>query len=492
MGCGGERRPGYDLTRIPVLARWIRRRSWQFQLILPNQILFWIVIVVGFVGIADFELNVATTITWFVWFSLVFVLIAVSGRGWCAMCPFGGLAEWIQRGRLWHGRREHRPWLMRERPVPGWLSRYGYVPTALMFGLLTWLEEYYEVSDGSSPARTSWTVAGIILIAIVTFLIFERRAFCRHVCPLGGLIGVLGIGAPVTGFRARDRQVCLQCTTRDCLRGNERAYGCPWFNWPGGSDSNVNCGLCGECYRACPSDNVGLFVGAPFAGLTRVSDRRADVAWTVVIISGIMAHQHLHVSQAYSRVEGWLNGATGMPHGPNPLLFVGLSAVCTLVLPGAAWVARMLLYRTPAGGLPRRDGSFTYRSSPFRAFFLPLAYAAIPLLAADFVAVEMRGFLENSPKVIAALGRMLGADPDRLAGLESMHLLATPAAVRVQVALLVIGALVSPAVAWKTVGAEAASVARAPLIARLGAAGLMALGGCLVIFTYVVTQGEAG
>jgi polyferredoxin len=487
-----QRRPGYDLTRIPLVARWLRHRSWQFQLILPNQILFWVVIIVGFVGIAEFELNFATTITWFLWFSLVFVLIVVSGRGWCAVCPFGGMAEWIQRGRLWHRRGPdlRRPGLAR--PVPAWLSRYGYVPTAIMFGLLTWLEEYFEVPDGSPPARTSWTVIGIILIALLTFLAFERRAFCRHLCPLGGLIGVLGAGAPVTGFKARDREVCLQCTTRDCLHGNDQAYGCPWFSWPGGSDSNINCGLCGECFRACPSDNVGLFVNRPLSGLTRARDRRGDVAWTVAIISGIMAYQHLHTTAVYAEVETWANGLMGMAHGPNPLLLVLLTAVCTMLLAAPAWAGRLLLFREQPGGLPSRDGSFVYRATPFRVFFLPLSYAAIPLLAADFLAVEMMGFLLDSPKVAAAAGRLLGAAPDSLAGLESAHLVGESGVLRVQVAILVLGVLASLAVAWRTVGVEVVPVARAASLARIGACGLMALAGASVIFTYIVTNGDAG
>jgi polyferredoxin len=501
QGHPAGRRSGYDLTRIPLLGKWIRRRSWQFQLILPNQILFWIVIVVGFVGIAEFDLSFATTITWFVWFSLVFLLIITTGRGWCAVCPFGGMAEWIQRGRLWHGEHAHRSRLFRGLPVPDWLSRYGYVPTAFMFGLLTWLEEYFEVADGSPPMRTSWTVIGIILIALITFLAFERRAFCRHVCPLGGLIGVLGAGAPVAGFRARDRDVCLRCTTKDCLHGNDQAYGCPWYSWPGGNDSNINCGLCGECYRACPSDNVGLFVDKPFAGLTRTADRRADVAWTVTLISGIMAHQHIHTTQAYADAETWLNGTMGWPHSPNPLLFVALSALCTLVLVAPAWVLRLLLYRKPSGTAVHRDDSFIYRRSPFRIFFLPLAYATIPLLAADYVAVEMLTFMENSPKVVAAVGRHVGMAAHTVTDLQSTHLLDASTVVRIQVAILLIGLLASVGVAWRTVGAQeapasavvsATRVAPASAVARLGVSALLAAAGALVIFTYIVTQGEAG
>lgn len=489
-GLPAQRRPGYDLTRWRVLAWWMHRRSWQFQLIAPTQILFWTVIGVGLFGVDDFDANFATTITWLVWFGLVFVLIAFTGRGWCAVCPFGGMAEWIQRRRLWHGRTRHTPHVTRAAPT--WLSRYGYVPTAAMFGVFTWVEEYYEVADGASPARTSWTVIGIILLALLTFAAFQRRSFCRYVCPMGGLIGALGAGAPVSGFRARDRQVCLRCTTRDCLRGNDNAYGCPWFNWPGGTDSHINCGLCGECFRACPSNNVGLFIDRPLAGLTRPRDRRADVAWTVAIIGGIMASQHLRTTATYDHVDSWFNAAMGMPHGPNPLLFALLAAACTLILVSPAWLSRAALFHPPAGGLSPRDGSFVYRVTPFRVFFLPLAYAAIPLLAADFIAVELVGFLRDSPKMLAAAGHLAGMAPDGLAGMRSAHLLDGPAVIAVQLTVLVVGAIASTAVATTIAGSEVAPMVRSALAVRVGAGALMATAGVLVVAVYVLTQGDAG
>ena len=70
---------------------------------------------------------------------------------------------------------------------------------------------------------------------------------------------MLGAGASVRGFQARYRRNCRTCPDKECLRGSDRAYGCPWGTWPGGTSSNVDCGLCGECFRSCSRDNVGLF-----------------------------------------------------------------------------------------------------------------------------------------------------------------------------------------------------------------------------------------
>ena len=490
-----DRRPGdvptgYDLTRLPPVAWWLRRRSWQFQVILPNQILFWVVIAVGLWGAATFDDNFATTITWFVWFSLVFALILVTGRGWCAVCPFGGLAEWVQRGRLWHGRGEAGRGLGLNRPVPRWLADRGCVTTAVTFGVLTWVEEYFEVADGSPPERTSWTVIGIIGFALAAFLVFERRAFCRYLCPLGGLIGVLGAGAPLTGFRSRDRAVCRACTTKECLRGNADAYGCPWFNWPGGSETGVNCGLCGECYRACRTGNVGLWVERPLAALARRHGRRADVAWTAVLLGGLMLHQHLHETSWWERLDGAVNGWTGLPHGPDPVLFVVLTAAYTVALLLPVWLARHLLYRRPPGGLPDRGSSFTYRTTPFRAYLVPSWYAAVPLLGCDFLAVQLLGFFQDAPKVGPAAGRLLGLDATGPAA--TTELLGTGAVVHLQVALLLAGALASAGVFWRRSAVELGPISRWPRAVRFGGAALMLIGGGLLAWFYVLTQGAAG
>src|SRR5674476_1327621 len=156
--------PGFDVTRNPRIARLLRNRKFQFLLIVPNQIIFWTVIFVGFLGTAVPGLNFGTAITWYVWFCLVFVLMVVAGRAWCAMCPFGGLGEWIQRRTFWQ--------------------------------------------------RTQKTFS--------------------------------------LGRKFPEPEVCLTCKTKDCMRGGDEGFGCPWYTWPGSADSNLSCGLCTECFKACP------------------------------------------------------------------------------------------------------------------------------------------------------------------------------------------------------------------------------------------------
>ena len=302
----------WDITRNPRVARIVRDRRFQFLLIVPNQIIFWTVIVVGLVGTADPRLNFGTAITWYVWFCLVFVLMVVVGRAWCAMCPFGGFAEWIQRRTFWR-RTQKTLGLGRKFPEP--LARYGFLLPVATFLLLTWIEEFFNIAGPGKPAETSWMVVGIVSSALVFFLVFERRTFCRYLCPLTTLIGTVGSMGSVAGFRTRNREVCLSCQTKDCMRGGENGFGCPWYTWPGSADSNLYCGLCSECYKACPEGNVGLFLQKPLTSVIAPTRRRPDVAWGIALLWGLVLYQQVNYTRPVRR------------HGQRPELVAGLPAL---------------------------------------------------------------------------------------------------------------------------------------------------------------------
>jgi NosR/NirI family nitrous oxide reductase transcriptional regulator len=477
---------GYDLTRLRWVSRWMSARSWQFQLIVPTQILFWVVIVVGLVGTSDPELNFATAITWYVWFCLVFVLIVTTGRGWCAVCPFGGLAEWIQRRSLWHPAEDRRP-LGLGLPFPERLARYGYLLPVATFALLTWIEEFFEIAGPGDPPLTSVMVVGIIAVAIGTFLVFDRRTFCRYLCPLSGVIGVLGAQAPLAGFRARDRQVCLDCTTKDCLNGNENGYGCPWFNWPGSAQSNLNCGLCGECFRSCPSANVGLYVERPLTGLIRSGHRRADVAWAVAGLAAIVVYQQVNATGTYTALDDGLNRLTHLPHYPNPIAYLGVIGALVLLIAAPAGLAAVSLVR-PDAVPPGGGDSFVYRRSPFRAVFLPSMYALVPLVGADYLARQLPKFMDNAAKVIPAAGHLLRLGAGAGSGLSNVTMGSTGVVVAAQLVTVALGTGASLYAAYRIGHSELASVLRAPVIARAGLPALVIAGGVLMGWLYVLIQ----
>ncbi len=471
--------PGLDLTRNPRIARLVRNRKFQFLLILPNQIIFWTVIFVGLFGTAIPGLNFGAAITWYVWFCLVFVMMVVVGRAWCVMCPFGGFAEWIQRRTLFQ-RTQKTLGLGRKLPEP--IARYGFVIPVVSFLLLTWIEEFFNIAGPGNPADTAWMVVGIVASALSFFLVFERRTFCRYFCPLTSLIGTVGSMGSVAGFRTRDRGLCLSCETKDCMRGGKDGFGCPWYTWPGSADSNLYCGLCSECYKSCPEDNVGLFLQRPLTSVVAPRRRRADVAWAIALLWGLVLYQQVNATNVYTSLDNWLNTHLGFPHYPDPIDYVGLIIAFTLVMAGSARALGFFARRRDVS--LERPGSFADRMSPFRAFFVPMAYGLIPVVGADYFARQLPKFFKHAARVVPAVQHIAGFSGTG-SPVYSVHILADPAIVTAQVAVISLGTVAALWTTWRIANRELVSVSRNAVAVKLAATVLVAAWGTLAAVLYV-------
>jgi NosR/NirI family nitrous oxide reductase transcriptional regulator len=472
--------PGWELTRNPRLARLVQSRRFQFFLIIPNQVVFWTVIFVGLLGAADPGLNFGTAITWYVWFCLVFVMMVVVGRAWCAMCPFGGFAEWIQRRAFWR-RTQKSLGLGRTFPEP--LARYGFLLPVATFLLLTWIEEFFNIAGPGNPAATSWMVVGIVASALVFFLVFERRTFCRYLCPLTSLIGTVGSMGTVAGFRTRDREKCLNCATKDCMRGGEEGYGCPWYTWHASADSNLYCGLCSECYKACPEGNVGLFLQKPLTSVVAPRRRRADVAWAVVILWGLVLYQQVNATNLYADLDNWLNSGLHFPRYPDPVAYIGLIAAGALLTAGAVAIAAKLLGRRDVTF--ERGGSFQERTSRFRMFFLPITYGLIPVVGADYFARQLPKFFQHATRVVPAVAHVFGASGTH-ARLYSMSLLSDPKIVLTQVLVIGLGTVAAMWATWRIAGRELVPASRSALGVRVATTSLVLACGAAAGVLYMI------
>ncbi|MDA8046393.1 MAG: 4Fe-4S binding protein [Actinomycetota bacterium] len=473
--------PGLDvLARSPRLARLVKNRKFQFLLIVPNQVVFWTVIFVGLVGTADPGLNFGTAITWYVWFCLVFVMMVVVGRAWCAMCPFGGFAEWIQRRSFWQRTQKTLGLGLK---FPESLARYGFLIPVASFLLLTWIEEFFNIAGPGNPADTSWMVVGIVGSALTFFLVFERRTFCRYVCPLSTLIGSVGSMGSVAGFRTRDREVCVSCATKDCMRGSDQGYGCPWYTWPGSADSNLSCGLCSECFKSCPEGNVGLFLQKPLTSVIAPSRRRTDVAWGIAALWGLVLYQQLNATNVYTDVDNWLNTHLHFPHYPNPLAYLGTIALVAALMAAIGWAMSAGLANRAAELF--RPGNFMDRSSRFRAYFTPLSYGLIPVVGADYFARQLPKFFQHSPRVITSVQHLAGFSSTR-SPIYNFSLMTNGWIVFTQVAIIALGTAAALWATWRIAGRELIPISRSALGVRLTTLSVVLASGAGAALLYVI------
>ncbi len=474
--------PGLDIARLPRVARVLRDRRFQFLLILPNQIVFWLVIGIGVLGTAVPGLNFATAITWYLWFALVFVMMVVVGRAWCAMCPFGGFGEWVQRHAFW---RRKGTSIGLGLKMPEGVAQYGFLLSVASFLLLTWIEEFFNIAGPGNPMSTSFMVLGIVGTALLFFLLFERRTFCRYVCPLSALIGSVGAMGSVAGFRTRDRETCLACTTKDCMRGDADGYGCPWYTWPGSSDSNAACGLCSECYKACPSDNVGLFLQKPLTSVVAPTRRRADVAWSVALLFGLVVYQQFNALAPFANLDSWLNAHTHFPQYPNPIDYLGIIVAVALVMAGVGQVFTRAFAH--ADRVPTSGGrTFVDRVSPFRTYFLPLMYGIIPVVGADYFARQLPKFFQHVTRVPVSVGHLFGVGSTSSALYKASVIGSNGGIIAVQVGVMAVGTLAAMWTSWRVAGRDLVPVSRHGRGVQVAAVSLAALLGAATIVLYVL------
>ena len=203
----------------------------------------------GFIGTPVGNHNFSIVFVWIVWWALLMLIVVpFLGRGWCAICPIPMPGEWLQNGALLKPRGKgfglNRKWPKRFRNI--WLQNIAFTLLALFSAVVL-----------TQPSVTGVVLLLFLIVALVTSLIFERRAFCRYLCPVGGFIGLYSQVAPVE-VRVKDPAVCAVHTEKSCYTGSKDGYGCPWLVYPGTLTKNINCGLCMECLRTCTQDNVAF------------------------------------------------------------------------------------------------------------------------------------------------------------------------------------------------------------------------------------------
>lgn len=145
----------------------------------------------------------ANYVMWGLWFPLVLLSVIFTGRLWCGvMCPMGAASEWASRFGM-------------QRPVPAWL-RWEGTPHVSFF-IITVLGQTIGVREHAQGVAVVF--GGTFACAVLFGILFARgkRAWCRHACPIGLLLGLfsrLGIvqfepKRKVTGIvRYTERGIC--------------------------------------------------------------------------------------------------------------------------------------------------------------------------------------------------------------------------------------------------------------------------------------------
>ena len=266
-----------ELTRFAPVRGFLKSRWPQLMIQLITLAGLALVIASGLLGTPVGNRNFGIVMVWIGWWAvLMLVAVPLLGRSWCSVCPLPLPGEWLQRGAVLAPRGRGLGLNLRwPRKLRGlWLQNSAFVLVAL-----------FSLPVLTQPRLTGVLLAGLALLAIVISLVFERRAFCRYVCPMGGFIGLYAQAAPIE-VRVRDAALCAAHTTKTCYTGSTDGYGCPWQVFPGTLQANTYCGVCLECLRTCPYDNVAINLRPVGADLQVSKGRGLDEAFKAMLLLG--------------------------------------------------------------------------------------------------------------------------------------------------------------------------------------------------------------
>lgn len=187
------------------------------------------------------------------------------GRLICGfVCPFGLIQELIGKIPL------------KKRRLPKWTKYIKYAVLAWFVLIWPWIQKSQNYLGISDPAFCEYIcpagllMAGVpllvgdeniaaavgplfslklcILIAVVVGCVFVYRFFCKTLCPLGAIYGLLN---KISFYRLRvDHDSCVNC--------GRCAQTCRMDVDPVRTPDSAECIRCGECAHACPQGAIRL------------------------------------------------------------------------------------------------------------------------------------------------------------------------------------------------------------------------------------------
>ncbi|MCX7593159.1 MAG: sigma 54-interacting transcriptional regulator [Fischerella sp.] len=278
------------LNAYPGLRKFLRSPWWPDRINYGFTVAgFALIVAVLFVGPQTRDRNFALNLFWAWWWPVFLFLFPFLGRIWCAVCPFMIYGEITQKLSMWLFPRKLKRWPREEAEKWGGWFLFG------MFTLIFLWEELWHLEN------TAYLSACLLLLitagAMIFSTIFERRFWCRYLCPIGGMNGLFA-KLSMTELRAQQGICSATCTTYQCYKGGPQkgegmeTNGCPLYSHPAQLEDNRDCVLCMTCLKACPHRSVEFNLRPPGIELwTTHVPRSYEVALLFLLLGGVYLHR---------------------------------------------------------------------------------------------------------------------------------------------------------------------------------------------------------
>jgi len=278
------------LNAYPRLRNFLRSPWW------PDRInygitltVFAFIVIILFIGPQTRDQNFALNLFWAWWWPLILLAFPFVGRLWCSICPFMIYGEVTQKlTQILFPHYQLKKWPRKTADKwGGWFLFAG-------FALILLWEELWDLPN------TAYLSSCLLLLitagAMICSAIFERRFWCRYLCPIGGMNGMFAKLA-ITELRAQQGTCSAECTTYQCYKGGvqkgegQETNGCPLYSHPAQMQDNRDCVLCMTCLKACPHRSVTFNLRPPAIELwTTHQPRTYEVALLFLLLNAVFVH----------------------------------------------------------------------------------------------------------------------------------------------------------------------------------------------------------
>ena len=405
------------LNKYPKL-RYFLRSDWFPYRINYGFVLgiYTLVVIVLFVAPQNRQENFALNLFWAWWWPGILIGFPFVGRLWCAVCPFMIYGEITQKLSLILFPRQLKKWPRQTAEQWGGWFLFG------LFALILLWEELWHLEN------TAYLSACLLLLitagAMIFSAIFERRFWCRYLCPIGGMNGLFA-KLSMTELRAQQGTCSAECTTYQCYKGGpakgegQETNGCPLYSHPAQLTDNRDCVLCMTCLKACPHRSVEFNLRPPGIELwTTHTPHSYEVALLFLLLNLVFLHRLPEISTR-------LGIDLHLEQFKNHALISIIALSLPVIVPFSAQAINTFIGKLNRKYKPRK--------------FIELAYGYLPLVLAGNLAHYLRLGLNEGGRILPVTMATFGLNDVSLP-----VLVAHPAVIAfLQGACLTIGVLLS-------------------------------------------------
>jgi len=226
--------------------------------------------------------NIALIFSWQICLPLLFLVFLFAGRFACAICPIYYISRFFNK------------YVSLKIPIPSFIKNHGIWIMGIGFISILSLESYTNMAH--SINKTAYLILSILFAAIIADFVFEKSAWCRYICPMGGL-GSLFSMSSIIEIRANKHTCTTICTTHDCFKGTEKVEPCPMFLHLQFLSDNRDCKVCLNCIKNCNHNATQMNIRIPGAEIASLKQPSLAGAVMSILLSGLL------VAEIFSKLD---------------------------------------------------------------------------------------------------------------------------------------------------------------------------------------------